>query len=151
MRTVLMLVVAAACSSESPQDEPVPAVPLAGTLNGMPWTAGSANAKPASTPGEMRIWIYPDAALGCSAFGDDPYVAMVFPWLAGAQPINFGSEAVAFIYMDATAHVVLDGRIELPDAPTAVGATPLLRLRASFQDGDDDMFVEGEIAVQICE
>ena len=47
------------------------------------------------------------------------------------------AEATVFIYFEATAHLVFEGRIELPEAATDVGATPLLRLRAVFEDGDD--------------
>lgn len=151
MRAILLVLFAVACSGSDPSEEPVPATPLAGSLNGTPWTAGSAKARNAPTPGEMRIWIHPDTELGCTGFGDEPYVALVMPWIAGTQTIGLQSEATVFIYFELTAHVVLEGRIELPDAATEVGATPLLRLRAVFEDTDDDLFVEGEIPVEICE
>jgi hypothetical protein len=66
-------------------------------------------------------------------------------------PLGLQAEATVFIFFDATAHLVLDGRIEVLAAPTEVGATAPFRIRAVFVDGDDDLFVEGEIQVQICE
>lgn len=151
MRAFLVLALFATACGTDPGDDPVPATPLAGDLNGTPWTAGSAIARNASTPGEKRIWIHPDPDLGCSGFGDEPYVALVMPWLAGTQTLGLEADATVFIYFEATAHLVFEGRIELPEAATEVGATPLLRLRAVFEDGDDDLFVEGEIAVELCE
>jgi hypothetical protein len=44
------VVVWAACSG----DTPIPGTPLAGTLNGTPWTAMGAKADTASTPGVHR-------------------------------------------------------------------------------------------------
>jgi len=139
-----------ACGA-GPADEPVPGTPLAGQLNGVPWTAGSAHARDASDPGEKIVSIYPDVDLACGRLGDDPYVTAVLPWTAGVQPLGLDAEATVFIYLDMTAHVVFDGRIEILEAPTDVGATAPFRIRAVFEDEDDDLFVEGEIAVQLCE
>jgi hypothetical protein len=143
---IFLLAVFTGCSG----DTPIPATPLAGTLNGMPWTAMGAKADNASTPGEKSVYIHP-APVTCTGFGADPSVVLVVPWRAGVQVLGLSSEATVFIYMDNTAHVVFDGRIEILTAPTEVGASAQLRLRASFEDDDDDMFVEGEIAVPLCE
>jgi hypothetical protein len=147
-RLLLLAIALSACGGE---DGPVPATPLAGELNGTPWMAGAATAS-RSDPGEMAIRIDPDAAFTCgSSFGDAPYIGVLTPWTTGYHPIGLESEAAVFIYMDETVHLVLDGRIELDATPLEPGAVTSLRLRASFQDDDDDLFVEGAVQVQICE
>ncbi len=146
----LMLAATAACGDD-PGDTPIPATPLAGELNGVAFTAGGATARQGSDPTERVIEIHPDAGYGCGDFGDEPYVAIVMPWTPGAEPLGFDSDATVFFFFDATAHLVLDGRLELDDAPTEPGATATLRVRASFVDRDDDLFVEGQVAVELCE
>ena len=130
--------------------DPVPSTPLAGMLNGTPWTAVSARAKNSSTAGEKSIRIYPNTVT-CAQIGAEPYVVVGTAWVPGNVEVDLESDSVIFIFMDATAHVVLDGRIELPSAPTDVGAKVMMGLRASFEDGDDDLFVEGQVEVEICE
>lgn len=150
-RGILAITLLAACGSD-PGEEPIPSTPLAGTLNGMPWTAGSAIARENSDPGEKTVYMYPDAVTCTDLVGDEPYIAAVMPWRAGAQSMGFHDDApTVFIYFDATAHVVLDGRIELPEAVTEVGAMTTFRIRAIFEDSDDDLHAEGEIQVLICE
>jgi hypothetical protein len=148
MRVHLVLILLGACGGG---DEPIPATPLAGQLNGMPWMAGGATAEMGSDPGEKSVSIHPDVDLTCASFGDAPYVAAGMPWQAGTYGLGLDADAFVFIFHESVIHVVLDGRVELITAPTEVGAVATLRIRASFQDGDDDLFVEGEVAVQICE
>jgi hypothetical protein len=152
MRTFVIAVLLGACGGGGGgnTDEPVPRTPLAGDIAG-PWTAGGATARNASDPGEKVVEIHPDAGYTCGDFGDEPYVGAVLPWVEGAMPIGLESPASVFIYFDATAHIVLDGRIEVITAPTDIGATGTFRIRAAFEDQDGDLFVEGEVRVQICE
>src|SRR5688572_13907869 len=110
-----------ACGTD-PADEPVPATPLDGRLNNVPWVAGGAVARRASDEGEKSIYIYPDTGLTCSTFGDEPYVVAVLPWVEGVQILGLESEATVYFYLDATIHLVFDGRIEILAAPTEIGA-----------------------------
>src|SRR5688572_26808462 len=113
MRTIIGALVGmlAACGSD-PGDDPVPATPLAGDLNGVPWVAGGATSRLGSDPGERVVSMHPDPDHGCGDFGDDPYVAAVLPWTVGAQPLGLQADATVFIYFDMTAHLVLEGRLE---------------------------------------
>jgi hypothetical protein len=150
--TLAVIALVAACGGADPGEDPVARTPLMGTLNGMPWVAGGAVVKENSDPGEKSVYMYPDANLTCTTFGAEPYVVAVMPWTAGGHPLGFHENApTVFIYFDATAHVVLDGRIELDAAPVEVGATTTFRIRALFEDTDDDLNVEGEIQATICE
>jgi len=131
-------------------DDAVSSAPLAGSLNGTPWMALSASARTSSTAGERSVHMYPNADAGCS-LGDDPYVAAVLPWKVGEEDLGLSAEATVFIFMDQTAHLVLDGRVEVLEAPNEVGAVVPFRIRAIFEDGDDDLHVEGEVQVEICD
>ena len=152
MRESLLVagVLLAACATD-PNDEPVPATPLDGRINNTPWVAGGGVARAASDDGEKTIYVYPDATVTCSTFGDEPYMVAVLPWVEGVQRLGLESEATVYFYFDATIHLVFDGRIEVITAPTEVGATAPFRIRASFLDSDDDILVEGEVKVTICE
>ncbi|HUQ03721.1 MAG TPA: hypothetical protein VM261_14590 [Kofleriaceae bacterium] len=148
---IVLAAALAACGSD-PADDPVATTPLAGDINGMPWTAGSAIARSSSEAGERSVHMYPDTDVTCErGFGDEPYVAALVPWAEGAVPLGLQSDATVFFYFDATAYLVLEGRVEVLGAPTEVGATVPFRIRAIFEDSDDDLHVEGEVQVQICE
>jgi hypothetical protein len=149
MRILLVSMMLVACGGGG-SDE-IPATPLAGELDDLAWTAGGAIASPSQNEGTFTVRIHPDTDLDCDSFGQDPYVQLALPWVPGTQTLGLDSEVVLFFLVGDTVHLVLEGKLELADAPVDPGASTLLRLRAIFQDSDNDMFVEGEIAVQICE
>lgn len=150
-RLLLAMGMLAACGGTDPSEEPISATPLDGVLNGVPWVAGGAVARGASTDGEKSIYIHPDTDLSCSRYGGEPYLVAVLPWVEGVQPLGLDAEATVYFYFDATIHLVFDGRVEILGAPTEIGATAPFRIRAIFEDSDDDLHAEGEIQVQICE
>jgi hypothetical protein len=140
----------AACGTD-PSEEPVEVKPLQGQLNGDPWMAGGAVVRDAADDGEKTIYFHPDVGLTCQQYGDDPYLVAVVPWTPGVVKLGLDSPATVYFYLDATIYLVFDGRIELTETPTEIGATAPVRIRADFLDSDDDLHAEGEITVTVCE
>ena len=155
MRTIggaLWLVCALAACGSDPADDPVASTPLAGDLDGVAWAANSAIARTSSDAGKRSVHMYPDSGVTCeSGFGDEPYLTVLVPWVEGAVPLGLQSDATVFFYFDATAYLVLEGRVEVLSASTEVGAMVPFRVRAIFEDSDNDLVAEGEIHVEICE
>jgi hypothetical protein len=150
MSLALLVCLLAACGTD-PSEEPVEVKPLQGQLNGDLWMAGGAVVRRASDEGEKTVYIHPDVGLTCSQYGDEPYLVVVVPWTPGVVRLGLESPATVYFYFDATIHLVFDGRVELTETPTEIGATAPFRIRADFLDSDDDLHAEGEIQVTICE
>jgi hypothetical protein len=150
MSLALLVAVLAACGTD-PSEEPVEVKPLQGQLNGALWAAGGAVVRGAADDGEKTVYIHPDVGLTCSQYGDEPYLVAVVPWAPGVVKLGLDSPATVYFYFDNAIHLVFDGRIEVMEAPTEIGAMAPFRIRADFLDSDDDLHAEGEITVTICE
>lgn len=140
----------------SPTPSPVPDTPLQGTLGGRPFVARSALARQPAGPSDTpRKWIdIYDVEVGCDDFlpATDRSIIGTVPWTSGTEYALSFSQSVTFVLDEADGtpvnHLVTDGRLEVVDAPTAVGAKGRLRLRAIKGDAG---FVEGAVDVTVCE
>jgi hypothetical protein len=144
-------------SSSSAKTGPVASTPLEGTIEGKPFTGKYARAqKGFGDDGDVSIDIF-DKEVACGSFEDteEPYLLLSVPWKAGtARDFKFAAkpegQTATFVIHRAgkTDNVIsVDGRVEIVDAPTEVGATGKLRIRASAEGNQ----VEGEVAVKVCE
>jgi hypothetical protein len=157
-RTVVVaaaLTVAACGSSSDSPSGPVASTPMRGTLSGTEFVAVSARARKSATkPDRKTIDIFP-SAVGCigSAAGPLRYLTLSVPWQSGfTADFALGSFVGSFVTEEEKAHVTFTvsdtGRIEVLEAPSVVGEKARIRLRMSDDRND---FVEGEIAVDVCE
>lgn len=155
-------VVAALSCGSSPMmmmDVPVKHQPLAGKINGVPFSAVSGTAKASevfdSDGGQKAISIY-ETQSNCGSFGlqGDRGILTQVPWQVASYNLQLGgSRNVTLFYRsdagDSENEIVIDGRIELVEAPMAdAGVTALLRIRA---DANENFDVEGEIPIQVCD
>jgi hypothetical protein len=153
--------VAALSCGSSPQmmmDVPVKQQPLAGKINGQPWSAVSATASAmkAFTAGERWIDVY-DTQIDCSVFSPNPDSEIIgtVPWQVTNYNLGFGgmSKTLTLVYHDdggmVINEIITDGRVEVVSAPDPDAGTPaLIRIRA---DQNENFDVEGEIHVQVCD
>lgn len=134
----------------------VPDAALEGTLGGRPFVARSALAHAPPDPSDTThkwIDIY-DVEVSCDDFfpSTDRSIIASVPWKAGTAYSFDYKQNVTFVIDDADGtpvnYLVSTGRLELVDAPTAVGAKGRLKLRAS---NDKAGSVEGSVDVTVCE
>jgi hypothetical protein len=151
-------VVAVACGggSQMMMDVPVKQQPLAGTVNGLPFTAVSATASgqlamdTGGAPGDKWIDIY-DSQVDCSNSFPSYTRKLIttVPWKVTSY--NFGfTQNLTFAYQDDAGvsqnEVATLGRAEIISAPDA--GTGTIRIRAEAHANNT---VEGEIQVQVCD
>jgi hypothetical protein len=154
MRAVLgVLLALAACGGDDSGGgaPPIPPTPLHGTVAGKPFTAKSAVArKSASAPEKKAVSIY-DVDATCERGSPgmvDHYVLVVPVWKVGVP--QDGLFSAAFNDLSTTPGLIgvaEETHIEVVSAPTEVGQTGILRVRARYKTD----FVEGQIDVKVCE
>jgi hypothetical protein len=151
--TVPLAAASAACGSDGSDGEgsdgPVSSSPLAGTIDGKPFTARSALLRAGfSGDSERMLSIYDvDATCGKGVTSDREILTSI-PWTTGyADDLGFnGKPTVTFVVGAANNHVATVGRIEVVDATTDGTTLGTVRLRATMKEHK----VEGEVKVQVC-
>jgi hypothetical protein len=151
-------VLSVGCSSSDGDGDdsggPVASGPLAGTIDGKPFTAKSAIATPDKDGGKTSITVY-DIDVTCESSNPqvDRRILTSVPWKAGTErnlKLDFsdlnGSQTVTFVLGSSNNIISNSGRIEVLEAPSEKGAKGKIRLRASAQSHS----VEGEVAVTVC-
>ncbi len=134
---------------------PVASSPLEGTIDGKPFTAKSALARPSGDSGEVMITVYDvDAKCDGASPQVDRRILTSVPWKANTArnlKLDFsdvkGSQTVTFVLGSSNNIISNSGRIEILDAPSGKNEKGKIRLRASAREHR----VEGEVEVQVCE
>ena len=149
-----VLVALAGCgpASQTEGDAGVKSTPLAGTVNGQPWTAASATASAHKAFGDGgEKWLdVGSTAFTCSTFIPDAQLIGVVPWQVGTYPLSL-SRNLTLVTRSTDGgstmnNVAISGRVEILSAPDAGVATMRIRATANSQNT-----VEGQLDVQVCD
>jgi hypothetical protein len=146
----VVLVTALSCGGGSPSSStPVASTPLAGTVDGKPWTASQGRANPWNFDDGGERWLdISSAPLSCSQFFADAELIGTVPWHAGeAYDLGLQQNLTFVVKTDAGLqnYVATNGRVEVISAPDAGIGT--VRIRAKF---GSDFSVEGEVKLDVC-
>ncbi|MDC0712481.1 hypothetical protein POL68_28725 [Stigmatella sp. ncwal1] len=132
---------------------PVSSQPLSGTVAGRPFTAVSAIAfEDMAVPGDKLIQIS-EVPQECTNLGDLSEgrrdLTLVGPWNVHSAPLSLENILGVIVYRDEKPDISLmvAGRVEFIETPTAVGALGTLRVRGANSTDS----VEGEVSVRVCE
>ena len=153
-----------ACGGSSGSGGMDPSAPIThdamkGTIDGQPWTAGIAIARPPlDDGGGESVTVFESGVdAGCDTFGlDVPDMRAVLaevPWTASSSyALSLAHNFTFSFAADGGIQnlVATSGRIELDDAPTAAdGGTAMttLRMRGQFDANDS---VDGQVNVLVC-
>lgn len=146
-------------SSDAGSSAPVSHQPLAGTVNGQPWTAGYATAQDRGDSSGYFVTVYAQGVdAGCYGGSlDVPELLTSVPWTANSAYDFSLQHNLTFSFKDGSGNdqndVATSGRIELDAAPAFVDTdggpptTTTLRIRGKF---DANNSVEGQVNVVVC-
>jgi hypothetical protein len=157
LSALALFAVGCGSSSDDAPSGPVSASPLSGSIDGQDFTGKVAIARKGFDEGKKSIDIYDDASITCDTFNDKATrkILIDVPWTTGmSKDFSFsfsgGGQTATFVIDKGGSPdniIATTGRVEVIDAPTDVGSTGKIRLRA-IAEGNK---VEGEIPVQVCE
>lgn len=137
-------------SSASDPGSAVKTQPLSGTVNGKPFTAKVAIARPGFSSGEKQIDIYSvDATCDMQpqlAAGDHEILVTVKDWTEGASYQLDFSHSLTFVEAPAQNFITFTGRVEILKAGSDT-EPGMLAVRADDQEKGS---VEGQIKVVNC-